>query len=532
MLQIAKIVLVILPVFCSIWAASVDDYYIMNSSVDRYDSSPEYGLSLLPGEYRAIIGNYSNGRYRLAILQLREMLAMGLPDGRMDAYLFLKGESYRALGMDKIAVGFYRRLSEEYPGSPFRSKALFRLVEHAYTKGDDEGVLFHMEIMFRTDSIGEMADAVKFTEGKRLYRKRLFADAEKVMASISDNSPLRYASLFIRSLCAIELNNYEKALLQLDAIIKGTKDKLLSDEAKLVAGQLYIKLKRMDRAEEFLAKIDPLSPRYGESLIFLSQIKLYGNDLPNAIKLGEILLTAGNGEYIFEAAMVLESAYLRTKQDTKIDTLRSYLETTIRRKKLTFDVYKELDQLSDAHSMFGAFCNDLSARAITLDKKRLISAVYDTITAIKGKISAGFEDLLRGLDAAAYISGSSGVYELRFLEQLDKEVSGLERVADSLTSAIAAVTTGRVGQRDPMEESRIIASRDSLMILIRTRRELRDDIRQHSINSEISYTGAEDAQAKFIDWSFMHLDQLKVRLSEVYREIGKLDKASRGGSEQ
>jgi len=531
MLQIRNRVAVLfaLIIIClSISLSAESGYYVMTASMDHYLKSTDYDLSLLPGEYQSILANYRVEKYRLAILQLQELIKIGLPDGRMDGYLFIAGECYRALGLDKYAMKFFRRLSDEYPESPIYPRSVYRLSEDSYKRLDDNGSLFYLALLLKNDSTGEMADAAKFTEGKRLYRKMLYAEAEKVMADISDASPLRHASLFVRSLCALELNNYEKALLQLDAVTRRTSDITLRDEALLVMGQIYIRLKRMDKAEELLSKIDATSSRFGEALIFLSQIKLSKSDLEASIALGEQLLTINEGEYMFEAAMVLESAYLRTRQDAKINSLRSYLEVSVRRKKLVFDLYKELDLLADRHTTFGVLSQDVSDRLHTLEERRFVGSIYDSITAQYDKLREGAMTLLVRLDADAHISGGSGVYELRFLEYVDKQASALGVRADSLSSLISAMTTGRIGERDPVAESRIMVQRDSVLASLRHFRELRDDVRTYALSSNPAFAGAEEAQAKFVDWSMMHLDQMKERLREVYQNIGKINRAAEG----
>jgi tetratricopeptide (TPR) repeat protein len=522
----AIFLLIVLWLFVPV--SSESSYYVMTASMDNYLKSTDYDLSLLPGEYQSILANYRVEKYRLAILQLQELIKIGLPDGRMDGYLFIAGECYRALKLDKYAMKFFRRLSDEYPSSPFYPRAVYRLSEDAYNRLDENGSTFYLALLLKKDSTGEMANAAKFVEGKRFYRKMLYADAEKIMSDISDDSPLRNASLFVRSLCALELNNYEKALLQLDAVTKRATDITLRDEALLVMGQIYIRLKRMDKAEELLSRIAQTSSRYGEALIFLSQIKLSNGDLVASITLGEQLLSINDGEYMFEAAMVLESAYLRTRQDTKINSLRSYLEISVRRKKLVFDLYKELDVLADRHTTFGVLSQDVSDRLHTLEERRVVGGIYDSISVKYEKIREDAMKLLVQLDADAHISGGSGVYELRFLEYVDKQAIASGLRADSLSSLISAMTTGRTGERDPLSESKIMMQRDSVLTSLRHYRELRDDVRTYALSSNPAFAGAEEAQAKFVDWSMMHLDQMKERLRNVYREIGRFNRSSEG----
>ncbi|MBL8029124.1 MAG: tetratricopeptide repeat protein [Fibrobacteres bacterium] len=529
MLQIIRRIMPYVISLCflsSVSARAESGFYVMTASIEAYMKSPDYDLSLLPGEYQSILVNYKAGKFRLALLQLQELITIGLPDGRLDGYLFITGECYRSLGLDKYAMRFYRRLSDEYPESPFYGQALYRLSEDSYKRLDENGSIFYLSLLLKHDSVGEMANAAKFTEGKRLYRKGLFAEAEKMMSSISDGSPLRHASLFVRSLCALELNNYEKAILQLDAVIKRTPDPVLKDEALLVTGQIYIRLKRMDKAEELLMQVPQTSARLGEALIFLSQIKLAKNDLVASIALGEQLLKINNGEYMFEAAMVLESAYLRTRQDDKINNLRTYLEISVRRKKLVFDLYKELDLLADRHTSFGVFSQDVSDKLTTLQERRSVNAVYDSVSVQHDKLRNGALKLLAELDADAHISGGSGVYELRFLEYVDKQTQTLSARADSLSSLVSAMTTGRTGERDPAVESRLMQQRDAVIANLRHFREMRDDVRTHALSSNPAFAGAEEAQAKFVDWSMMHLDQMKERLREVYRELGRLSRSA------
>ncbi len=509
-------------------AAMVDPYFIMNSSLDRLSQPIPMGEFMFPDEYERALKAYNSGNYRLCILELEDLINLGLPDGRLDTYLFMAGECYHQLKLDKFATKLLRQLLEQYPGSPYSGYASYRLQEDAYTRGDEPAEQYYFKFLKINFKDTEVGYASLFMEGKRYYKANQCAEADKLLSGIPKKSEVFAPASFIRSLCALENNNYEKAVLELEAVLKTAGTKPLQDEAALVLVEIYRNLKKDELASKLLKNISESSAKYGDALLFQSQFYLGKGEVERAVRMGEELLFFNNGAYMFEAAMVLENAYMKQGKREKVDSLRNYLEITVRKRKMIFQLYRELDILTDMQVNFNYFCEKETEKFVNLENRRKVSLIFDEYTAKINKLKEKDASLLFSIDRTAYVIGSSGIYEVRYIEDLDKQIKVLMDNADSLSSELT-LYTAKVEGKNPETEKALLKKREDIQSRIRNLNELKSDIKTFCLSENPYLTGTEDVEAKFVDWNIMHLEEMKNRLREVYREISKIDKSKIAG---
>lgn len=502
-------------------AGGVDAYYLMNSAVEDEKQSIPLSEFLFPNEYERVLAAYRAGNFRLCILELSDLIRLGLPDGRIDNYLFMAGECYHQLKLDKFAFKQYTELLDEHPESPYCRFAAYRLQEDAYLRSDEAAQKRYFAYLMKRFPGSEIAQASLFLEGKRLYKTGEPAEADKLLAGVSEKSDMYCPAAFVRGICAIQTRNYEKAVLQLSVVQRRTGNLALRDEAILLLSDIYHKLKKDDLAAKLLKDIGPNSAKYGDALLFQAQFSLAKNEPLPAVQAGMALLEYRRGNYMFEAAMVLESAYMKLSRRSAVDSLRTYLELTVRKRKLIFQLYRELDLLTDMQSNFTYFCQKEAARLSTLEARHQVTAVFDEYTnkirALKDKDAA----LLYSVDRTAYVVGSSGIHEIRYIEYLDRQVRGLTQRTDSLAKVMTLYTAKAEG-RNPEVEKAYLTEREGLLNQIQSINELKDDIRTFCLSENPYLTGTEEVEAKFVDWNLMHLDEMKNRLRNVYRELSRL----------
>jgi hypothetical protein len=503
--------------------AAAHPYYIMNAPLDEYTRPVEAAADMLPDEYREILSVYRNGNYRLCILKLQDLLALGLPDGRLDHYLLMVGECYHQLKLDKFANDHYIRLANAYPQSPFFGFAAYRLQEDAYFREDATAAQnYHKTLQqrFRAEPVGF---ASVFIEGKRLYKTARLAEADSVLARVPGKSDLIYPATFIRSLISVSQNDIEKAVLQLDVVIKHTDNALLRDEALIVLSELYHKLDRDTVAISLLQKIPVESEKYGHAQLLLSQFYMAMGDHENAVAAGERLLPLADATFMFEAALVLEPTYIKLKKSDQIVALREFLEVTVKKKRLIFDIYRELDLLTEMESSFIHFYQEVSERLVSLADKRHAAAIFvEASNGIKD-LKARHAALLKTLDPKGRVLGSSGFNEIRYIEHLDATIQRLTRRADSLYKAIT-LTGAKKDTAHARAERALISQRAAVLDSLRGAKETKEDIRKFCLGRNVVVRENEDLQAKFVDWNMLRLENYKNRLRSIYQTLSDLQK--------
>lgn len=514
--------LMILTLLFGLLAAAYP-YYIMNAPMDEYTRPVDAATDMLPDEYQEILSVYRHGNYRLCILKLKDLMALGLPDGRLDHYLLMVGECYHQLKLDKFANDHYTRLVKGYPQSPFFSFAAYRLQEDAYFREDSTAALGFYKILQQRFGGEPVAFASTFIEGKRLYKKGLLAEADSVLARVPGKSDLIYPATFIRSLISVSQNDIEKAVLQLDVVIKHTNNALLRDEALIVLSELYHKMDRDSVAITLLQKIPVESEKYGNAQLLLSQFYMAMGDHENALAAGERLLPLADATFMFEAALVLEPTYIKLKMSDKIVALREFLEVTVKKKRLVFDIYRELDLLTEMESSFIHFYQEVSERLVSLSDKRHAAAIF--IEASNGirDLKARHAALLKTLDPKGRVLGSSGFNEVRYIEQLDAAILRLTRLADSLYQAIT-LAGAKKDTADALTERELMAQRAAVLDSLRGARETKEDIRKFCLGRNVVVRENEDLQAKFVDWNMLRLENYKNRLRSIYQTLSDLEK--------
>jgi hypothetical protein len=431
------------------------------------------------------------------------------------------GECYHQLNLDKFANDHYTRLVVGYPQSPFFGFAAYRLQEDAYFRDDGAAAQGYYKTLQQRFGREPVAFASTFIEGKRLYKKGRFAEADSILARVPGENDLIYPATFIRSLISVSQNDIEKAVLQLDLVIKNTDNALLRDEAIIVLSELYHKLDRDSVAISLLRKIPVASAKYGNAQLLLSQFYMAVGDHENAMTAGELLLPLADATFMFEAALVLEPTYIKLKKSDKIVALREFLEVTVKKKRLIFDIYRELDILTEMESSFIHFYQGISEKLVALSDKRHAAAIFAEISGRIRALKARHAALLKSLDPKGRVMGSSGFNEVRFMESLDAAVKRLTRQADSLYKAItlAGAQKGMAGA--PIERE-LMAERAAVLDSLQNAKETKDDIRKFCLGANVIVRETEDVQAKFVDWNMLRLKNFKDRLRTIYQTLSDM----------
>lgn len=163
---------------------------------------------------RSALENYQIGDYRLARLQLRDILET-YPDYRhMDDVLFYASEASYGLNYLDEASQFYRQLTRRYPESLFANKALMKLIYIDYIYRDSTSLFEHYdELMASPQTLDEESmGAISYLVGYTHFKLDRYEEAETPLARVRESSSYYYPAIYLTAACYSNLGNDDLAL--------------------------------------------------------------------------------------------------------------------------------------------------------------------------------------------------------------------------------------------------------------------------------------------------------------------------------
>ncbi|MFH1762490.1 MAG: hypothetical protein ABIA63_15430, partial [bacterium] len=323
------------------------DFYIMEGALDITSEPLLKHDILMPEKFRKTLEHYKNKKYRLAILELKKFVEIGLPDERLDIYYFMMGECYNQLELDRFSQNFYSHFTDEFLKSHYRPYALFRQQEYNYQikkYGKSESVYKKILAEYPNHSL---IPAVTYNYCKQLFLDKDYDEAFSLAIKIGNNSPYFLPATYFKGLCCAEQKNYQKAILFFDFIVKENKKDVMFYEAKNMLGNVYYRLKRYPVALKIFSEIPKNCPQHYNAMLKTCKIFLATGKPSQAVTVAETMLGREyQSEYVFEIIFLLGDGYIQIGAMDKAQKLQEFMAGYMQKSQINFKIFQEKTKLS------------------------------------------------------------------------------------------------------------------------------------------------------------------------------------------
>jgi tetratricopeptide (TPR) repeat protein len=485
---------------------------------------------IFPSELADISKYYQDGNYRLAVLKLRQIDSLNVPDGNQDAVLVMLGECYRKLGLGSLSVQCYNEINHDYTLSPLRVFALYRLQDHFYRSGDFSqsdslGFLFEKEYKNH-----RLFSASTYLKAKSLFRENNYKSALHVLGQIPKESDYFLSGVFLSGLCEMGQGNNAKALAFFDYVASVSEEGPLRDEARLVEGDLYYRQGRFETALDMYNRI--LGERKANDYLIMQKANLYVDqkNFRSATTLAEDMIRNNpKSEYIFEAGLLLERCYNETAQKEKALWIKGYVSLYARESQLLFVISGEVHRLSELTTAWTQLLIQTSDPRIkrAQEIRSLANSELKKIRVLRKKL----QRLAQTIDPSGLRSSLSdqvGFAEQRYLELLNHELSVFGADSSKLSAELDLIKTSMESSPDSSETDSLKKATEPLQKqfrqmndhLLKLRGDLQIVIKEY-FTTEKHDRHSEELQAKFVDWGLIRNQEIKAKIQEENKALNK-----------
>ncbi len=528
MLQIKLLIgLVLLGAFFC-WSAQTNDiegydFFLMEGSTEIHQDLLFDQDLFLPDAFKQTLDFYRQGKYRLAILELKKFVAMGTPDDRTPIYYFMLGECYSQLGLEEFANYNYVLLIEHFKENSLRPFAIFRLQEYFYNRGEFDKSEPYFRQFQNEYPVHRLIHAVEYTQSKQFFRERLYDHAFKLTSKIKQVSSFFLPAAFLKGLCCAEQKNYEKAILFFDYVVKQNKKNALHFETINMLGNIFYRLKRYPVALKYFESIPLNHPQFYNAQLKSCKIHMTTGNTPASIFIAEKMLNQySNSEYVFEIVYLLEESYRQSGEREKMGRLQHFISGYIHRSQLNFEIFREKSRLSVIRKTWDSLLlQEINRNGKTPETIRLSNQMDSELVKVE-ILEKTLDNLWIKLNPGISRAGAavkSGMAEIRFLELMRSEEARINSEILFLNNRINVLIA------EPEKEDELNAARGQLSRqynkLAETQK-IREDVIHLSMGSEEYMHRIQMAQTKFVDWGFIKINDLKARIIANYVQTKKL----------
>ncbi|MFC1586035.1 tetratricopeptide repeat protein, partial [Fibrobacterota bacterium] len=280
---------------------------LFNDAVDRYFEPIIVSEIIDDRTPRKIMENYREEKFRSAVVDLRRLIKLHLPDGRADLYRFMLAECYYQLDLHELAAKDYRRVLKYYPNTKFRAEVLFRLVQAYYALENLDFAIKAYKKLSKIYPGHQLTSGGAFICAKALIQKRNYAKATQVLGRVKSDSPFHRSARFLLALCWVWQDEVDEGIETLEKLASDPGDQWFKNECLLTIGLLYHQRDEHQNALKFYSKIPAASQQFPLASLKKAMVHLSKQDYQKAIASAGPVLE--NQDYFFEASLVLLDAY-------------------------------------------------------------------------------------------------------------------------------------------------------------------------------------------------------------------------------
>jgi len=456
-----------------------------------------------------LMRNYQSGNYRSVVVELRRLLNLSLPDGRLDFYHFLLAECYLALNLPELALESYRQTLYFAPQTQFEEKSLFRVTQLHAAQGRESDMELSWKALREKFPNGNLNAGAAYLVAKAYAAQGRDAEALSASSVPQDQGPFRPSFLFLKGFLLSRENRTVEAIDTLRTLFKMGKNRALQDEAALTLGRIYTEAGILDSALSLYSEIKSSSLHFPIAQLKKAFVYLLQGKADQALALAT--LNAKDPDLMYESALIRMDSYYALRDTLKArrtwEELTSHARFTrirglIEEEKIFLQDFQwRQKRLFDAYSLQGN------------KNKKALNQLSDI--ALQGeKLSASLQLLQNELNRFPEFLGDwklEGTLEKKYLEYIEGQWVSLEKkIKESQDSPAKGM--GSDGQLDALLEKR----RD----LFR----LRSDIYELMARLQKKNADISQVQAKYIDVGLMIYGRLKKSLytsSQQERELSQ-----------
>ncbi|MBF0430666.1 MAG: hypothetical protein HQK83_05275 [Fibrobacteria bacterium] len=385
---------------------------------------------------KKIVNDYKTGKYRSAIVSLRRIISMNLPDGRMDYYLFVIAECYHQLELHRYALEYYNKLIEDFHDSPYQAESLFRVLQTYYVLEKDT-LAGETYDRIKNEFPGHtMNTAASYLYAKFLAGKHDYSKAISLLKMVGQGSPYYDASRFLIAMCMKWTGKTEAAITLLVTLSKASGRQLIKNECYLTIGHLYHRLGKYSSAIKYYNKVDKGSEQYDLARLKKATVLLSMEKYDDAVKSSRLLINSK--EYFFEASLILLNAYWELKDSVQAFDVRNRLSFHVKLIRILMYVEEEHFMLNNLRRQWEAF--SMTPFQDDPEKKTMIKLnEEDARKNIHGMLGRliDIKERLRRFYVEDLSEHGTGMFEKKLLELCEKELTALKEKIQALQPRIA-----------------------------------------------------------------------------------------------
>lgn len=481
------------------------DFLFSNAVNEIFD--PGYEMEFYGTEVNSeLMQNYTSGNYRSAIVELRRLLNLALPDGRLDFYHFLLGECYFALELPDLAIDHYKQNLYFAPNTVFEEKSHFRLVQLYAALDRENDMDASWKVLSTAYSTGSLNAGAAYIVAKTLASKNRFEEALAAVNTVANPGAFRPSYLYIKGFLLSKVGRSSEGMDTLLALITSTKNRNLQDETRLTLARIYHEQGFHDKALATYDEIKSQSPHYPIAQLKKAFVYLSQGKPRQALELAKE--SSSDANLTYEAALIRIDSYYALKDTlsarrtweelatrAKFTRLRGMLEEE---KIFVQDLIWRQQRLSDRNALSG-----------NRNKKdvQYLSGIEKSANQLHGKL----EQLQKTLSKYPEFNGEwklEGTLEKKYLEYVETEWQDIEAQFKVINEK---------DEDGPQE------GLDSLLEKRRDLMRLRTDLYQLMAKLQQKHDGISQAQAKYIDVGLLMYGRLKKSLYSANQEIRELN---------
>jgi TolA-binding protein len=494
--------------------------WIMADGIAR--PSLPFSLSelVLPRELEAAGAAYHAGDFREVGPKLERYLALNIPDGQTDLYLFMLAESYRAIDAPERANPIYRQIMERFTRSEKVPYALFRLFEDACDRDD----LVESDSLFRQFQrcfpAHPLHNAVIYSMAKSYLLNRQIKDAREILAAIPASSVLYAQAQFLTALILAQTGEREKALLILEYVRTQTRDENLLGEIPIIIGDIYNADHNYSAAIDYYDRVPVTASRRHEVLVKKARTLADAGRYKEALDVTQQFMRRHSASpYLFEMVALMERIYSRMGDRSRAAKIGRIVYRQLGMARFALEIGEEKTFVIDISRRWREIAMIAEERGDEAGRKQALRQIERCL-----QLDKRFNALVPAEAGAKSKGGATPVMipgwdQQRYLGLLQSAISAID---DSLNDrrlrfdgVDANATDGTAGSA---RDSATVFER-SLDSLRTTRRLLEEELRHIQVaqvkQGSAAYQASLTLQVKFIDWAFSAYQDNKRRLAEM-----------------
>jgi cellulose synthase operon protein C len=504
---------------------SVPVEWLFENSFEKEYLTVNEAVTVVPGELDEALKLYHKGAYRRAADVLYQVRTLNLPDGMLDFISFVLAECYRQLDLQSKAFGEYRFVASRFPDTDKRAPSLFRMLEYAAREEMVDLVDSIRAVFSEGYRLHPLYSSVLYRSAMLYFRRERFGEAIEMLGAIPPASHRHLQATFLSALCHVQLQEWEPALALLQYVEDHVRDRDMHAEAVIVMGDIHYRNNRYERALACYRKVPKKSVRYEYALVKIARCLFDNGKFDKAASLGrDFIRKRADSDYFFEMASILEQALSGSGRTEEAGDIGSRIHTQIIGSRITFEIFDEIDRLTDLIKQWQVREYLAIARQDTVMQRRAISGKERSI-ALQQRLRKFFSEVTRGKPDRARFAGAPHLAERRYLILLKKKQ---QKTEDSLS-----LVRQRMENIDTLStDTTITAAADSLQHrYLALQEQSRDIEHEHALVIEECLGGevegkreSEEMQAKFIDWEFIKYIEKKKQLMDIAAELAERKK--------